>query len=226
MDYQRFIQQLPALYDNWGTAAVQPKALAFQGILQCIQGMTTANVLQLLNFAVACMEPNEVYCEVGCFQGSTLTGALLNHPDRMAYAIDNFSEFDFAHENQAKLMQNLAAFGLDEQVFFCNQDFEAFFANLRSLDTTDRIGVYLYDGAHDYRSQLMGLLLAKPFLADRALIIVDDSNWDPVQQANWDFIAAHPQCSLLLDLPTPGNGHPTFWNGLQILSWDAQTTHQ
>ncbi len=226
MDYQRFIQQLPTLYDNWGDEVVHPKAPAFQAILQRIQGMTTANVLQLLNFAVACMEPGEVYCEVGCFQGSTLTGALLNHPDRMAYAIDNFSEFDATHENQSKLLQNLAAFGLDEQVFFCDQDFEAFFTDLRSLDTPDRIGVYLYDGAHDYRSQLMGLLLAKPFLADRALIIVDDSNWDPVQQANWDFIAAHPQCSLLLDLPTPGNGHPTFWNGLQILSWDAQATHQ
>ncbi|MBW4691593.1 MAG: tetratricopeptide repeat protein [Lyngbya sp. HA4199-MV5] len=225
MDYQRFIQQLPTLYDHWGNEAVQPKAPQFQAILQRIQGMTTANVLQLLNFAVGCMEPGEVYCEVGCFQGSTLTGALLNHPDRMAYAIDNFSEFDVAHENQPKLMQNLAAFGLDEQVFFCDQDFEAFFADLRSLNPVDRIGVYLYDGAHDYRSQLMGLLLAKPFLADRALIIVDDSNWDPVQQANWDFIAAHPQCSLLLDLPTPGNGHPTFWNGLQILSWDAQAMH-
>ncbi len=227
MDYQRFIQQLPDLYHNWGNESVQPKAPQFQAILQHIQGMTTANVLQLLNFAVACMEPGEVYCEVGCFQGSTLTGALLNHPDHMAYAIDNFSEFDFDHENQTKLMQNLAAFGLDEQVFFCDQDFEAFFADLRSLDTTDRIGVYLYDGAHDYRSQLMGLLLAKPFLADRALIIVDDSNWDAVQQANWDFIAAHPQCQLLLDLSTPAKSYEqmsscSFWNGLQILSWDAQ----
>lgn len=225
MDYQRFMQQLPNLYHHWGNEAVQPKLKHFQTVLQQIQGMTTVNVLQLLNFAVACMEPGEVYCEVGCFQGSTLTGALLNHPDRMAYAIDNFSEFDVANENQSKLMQNLSAFGLDDQVFFCDQDFEAFFADLRALETTDRIGVYLYDGAHDYRSQLMGLLLVKPFLADRALIIVDDSNWAPVQQANWDFIAAHPQCQLILDLPTPDNGYPTFWNGLQVLSWDVQANH-
>ncbi|MGA7938156.1 MAG: tetratricopeptide repeat protein, partial [Kovacikia sp.] len=142
-----------------------------------------------------------------------------------AYAVDNFSEFDPAGRNLEKLLQNLEAFHLEEQVLFCNQDFEAFFADLRQLQTVDRIGVYLYDGAHDYRSQLMGLLLAKPFLADRALIIVDDSNWDGVQQANWDFIAAHPQCDLLLDLPTPQNGHPTFWNGLQILSWDRQASH-
>ncbi|MBW4581566.1 MAG: tetratricopeptide repeat protein [Tildeniella nuda ZEHNDER 1965/U140] len=225
MDYQRFMQQLPNLYHHWGNESVQPRIEHFQAVLQQIQGMTTGNVLQLLNFAVACMEPGEVYCEVGCFQGATLTGALLNHPDRMAYAIDNFSEFDVANENQSKLMQNLAAFGLEEQVFFCDQDFESFFADLRALETSDRIGVYLYDGAHDYRSQLMGLLLVKPFLADRALIIVDDSNWAPVQQANWDFIAAHPQCQLILDLPTPDNGYPTFWNGLQVLSWDVQANH-
>lgn len=230
MDYQTFIKQLPSLYHHWGQASVQPKSDRFQAVLQQIEGMTTVNVLQLLNFAVACMEPGEVYCEVGCFQGSTLTGALLNHFDRMAYAIDNFSEFDFGNENQPKLMQNLAAFGLDEQVLFCDQDFEAFFADLRALETSDRIGVYLYDGAHDYRSQLMGLLLVKPFLADRALIIVDDSNWDAVQQANWDFIAAHPQCQLLLDLPTPAQSYAemsscSFWNGLQILSWDVQAKY-
>lgn len=225
MDYQRFITELPQLYDNWGQDSIHPKSQQFQTALDKIEGMTTANVTQLLNFAVECLEPGEVYCEVGCFRGATLVGALLNHPTCMAYAVDNFSEFDPTGENQQKLMQNLADFNLEEQVFFCNQDFEAFFADLRELQSSDRIGVYLYDGAHDYRSQLMGLLLAKPFLAERALIIVDDSNWDGVQQANWDFIAAHPQCDLLLDLPTPINGHASFWNGIQILSWDTQSNH-
>ncbi|WP_421659442.1 tetratricopeptide repeat protein [Leptothermofonsia sp. ETS-13] len=225
MDYKRFITELPSLYHNWGSELVSPKSEQFQAALSQVEGMTTPNVTQLLNFAVACLEPGEVYCEVGCFRGATLIGALLNHPDCMAYAVDNFSEFDPLGENQEKLMQNLANFNLEEQVFFCNQDFEAFFADLRELQSCDRIGVYLYDGAHDYRSQLMGLLLVRPFLADRALIIVDDSNWDGVQQANWDFIATHPQCDLLLDLPTPGNGHPSFWNGLQVLSWDTQITH-
>ncbi|MCL6435403.1 MAG: tetratricopeptide repeat protein [Leptolyngbyaceae cyanobacterium HOT.MB2.61] len=225
MDYQRFITELPSLYHNWGSESVSPKSEQFQAVLSQVEGMTTPNVTQLLNFAVACLESGEVYCEVGCFRGATLIGALLNHPDCMAYAVDNFSEFDPLGKNQEKLMQNLASFNLEEQVFFCNQDFEAFFADLRELQSSDRIGVYLYDGAHDYRSQLMGLLLVRPFLADRALIIVDDSNWDGVQQANWDFIATHPQCDLLLDLPTPGNGHPSFWNGLQLLSWDTQTTH-
>ncbi len=225
MDYPKFIAQLPALYESWGQESIRPKSGKFQAVLDQITGMTTPNVLQLLNFAVECLEPGEVYCEVGCFQGSTLIGALLDHPDRMAYAVDNFSEFDFTGENQESLMQNLVNFGIEEQVLFCNQGFEEFFADLRELQNTDRIGVYLYDGAHDYRSQLMGLLLAEPFLADRALIVVDDSNWDGVQQANLDFIATHPQCELVLDLPTPANGHPSFWNGVQVLSWDRNANH-
>lgn len=224
MDYRKFVQQLPDLYDQWGSDSVRPKADQFQSVLQQVEGMTTPSVTQLLNFAVQCMEPDEVYCEVGCFQGSTLIGALLNQPHRLAYAVDNFSEFDPDGEGLDRLMQNLARFGLTEQVYFCNQDFEEFFYSLGELETEDRIGVYLYDGAHDYRSQIMGLLLARPFLADRALIIVDDSNWSAVQQADWDFIAAFPECQLEFDLPTPGNGHATFWNGLHILSWDSART--
>lgn len=221
MDYQRFIEQLPSLYENWGQESVRPKSNRFQQVLDQVQGMTTANVMQLLNFAVECMEPDELYCEIGSYQGATLIGSLLTHPNRAAYAVDNFCEYDPAGENFDKLIENLSKFSLQEQVYFCNQDFEQFLLELRDLGTEDKIGVYFYDGAHDYRSHLLGLLLVRPFLAHKALIIVDDSNWSTVQQANWDFIAANPECQVLLDLPTPVNRSPTFWNGIQILSWDG-----
>ncbi|MEQ9621981.1 tetratricopeptide repeat protein [Coleofasciculus chthonoplastes] len=221
MDYQRFIQQLPQFYENLGQASIHPKSDQFQAVLDRVKGMTTANVMQLLNFAVECMEPDEVYCEIGCFQGSTLIGALLNHPDKVAYAVDDFSEFDDTGENFDALIAHLNLFNQDQQVLFCNQGFEEFFFDLKEINPDLKIGVYFYDGAHDYRSQLLGLLLAKPFLADQALIIVDDSNWSSVQQANWDFLATHPHCQLLLDLPTPKDGYRTFWNGLHVFIWDV-----
>ncbi|MBD2541300.1 tetratricopeptide repeat protein [Coleofasciculus sp. FACHB-SPT36] len=221
MDYQKFVEQLPSLYENWGRESVVPKSKRFQQALDQVQGMTTANVMQLLNFAVECMEPDEIYCEIGCYQGSTLIGALLDHPERMAYAVDNFSEFDQSGENLDKLINNLSSFDIQDRVYFCNQDFEEFLLELREINPDDKIGVYLYDGAHDYRSQLLGLLLIKPFLAEKALIIIDDSNWEAVRQANWDFMAANPECELLLELLTPGDGYHTFWNGIQVLSWDA-----
>jgi protein O-GlcNAc transferase len=220
MDYQRFIEQLPELYDDWMQETVRPRSDRFQNVFDRVVGMSTTGVLQLLNFAVDCMEPGEVYCEIGCFQGSTLVGALLDHPSQMAYVVDNFSEFDPQGTNEKALNENLENFGMQDQVLFSNQGFEEFFHNLGDLETEDKIGVYLYDGAHDYRSQLMGLLLAQPFLSDRALIIVDDSNWSTVKQADWDFIAAFPQCEMLIDIQTPRNSHPSFWNGLHVMSWD------
>jgi hypothetical protein len=234
MDIQKFVSGLPDLYDNWGQESVRPKSDIFHEALQKIQGMTTPNVMQLLNFAVACMEPDEIYCEIGCFRGSTLIGALLNHPNVRAYAVDNFSEFDAQGINESILLDNLTTFGSRDQVLFFNSDFEEFFLDFRQFWQANqgdqeiesflpqKIGVYLYDGPHDYRSQIMGLLLARDFLADPALIIVDDSNWRPVKQANWDFLAAHRQCQLLMDLPTPNNGHPTFWNGLHLLGWNQE----
>ncbi|MDX2242078.1 MAG: tetratricopeptide repeat protein [Leptolyngbyaceae cyanobacterium bins.302] len=225
MDYQRFLRQLPDCYHDWQKDSIRPKSEKFQQARDRIQGMTTANVMQLLNWAVDCLEPDELYCEIGTYQGTTLIGALLDHPDRMAYAVDNFSEFDPDGTCFAALMQNLNEFGMEEQVYFCNQDFQQFLLELKEINTNDKIGVYFYDGAHDYRSTLLGLLLAKPFLSDRALILLDDANWGTVQQACWDFLAASPEAQVELELLTPVARFPTFWNGIQILSWDRTRTH-
>jgi tetratricopeptide (TPR) repeat protein len=225
MDYQKFIQQLPHLYQSWGEESVRPQSPQFQEILAQVKGLTTVNTMQMLNWAVQCLEPGEIYCEIGCFQGANLIGALLNRPHQTAYAVDNFSELDVRGENFEQLTNNLINFHLEEQVFFYNRNFEEFFCDLRNLNPQIKIGVYFYGGARDYRSQLLGLLLVKPFLAERALIIADDTNWSSVQQANWDFMAAYPQSQLLLDLPTPCNAHHTFWNGLQVFSWDRHQTN-
>ncbi len=221
MDYQTFIHNLPKLYSNWGESSIRPRSEEFELPLQQVRGMATANLMQLLNFAVEYMEADEAYFEVGCFQGLTLIGALLNHQTKTGYAVDDFSESNFDEENIEHLGINLSLFDLEDQVIFCNQNFEEFFCDLRNITPDHKIGVYFYDGAHDYRSQLLGLLLAKPFFAEQALIVVAHTNSSSVQQANWDFLAAHPECQLLLDLPTPKDSHYTFWNGIQVFSWDV-----
>jgi protein O-GlcNAc transferase len=222
MNYHRFAKELPSLYMDWASDGVSPRSERFQQVLRRVQGMTSVNVLQLLNFAVACLEEGEGYGEIGCFQGATLIGALLDHPDCRAYAVDNFSEFDAGGKNRASLHDNLAAFGLLQQVSFHDVDFQEFLLGLG--ERRSRLGVYLYDGCHDYRSQLLGLLLARPLLADRALLVIDDANCPSVQQATWDFLAAEPACRLLFELPTPGNCHPSFWNGVFVLSWERGTS--
>jgi protein O-GlcNAc transferase len=219
MDHQRFAQTLPALYHDWGTPHVRPRDERFAELLSSVGGMTTPSVLQLLNHAVAHLAADESYAEVGCFRGSTLVGALTGQ-SAFALAADNFSEFDPDGTNRAALAANLRRSGLESRVRFYEEDCERFLLG-RAGDPDARVGVYFYDGAHDYRSQLMGLLLAVPLLARRALVVVDDANWPEVRQGTRDFLAARPEARLLLDLPTPGNRHPSFWNGLLVLAWDA-----
>jgi protein O-GlcNAc transferase len=224
MNYHHLVEHLPNLYERWGTPEVRAKSDRFQAVLARVRGMTSANVLQLLNLAVELMEQDEVYAEVGCFQGATLIGALLGNSARIAYAADNFTEYDRDGSNQAMLLSNLAAFGLQDRVRLRRQDFAEFFLKLRLAPI--KIGVYFYDGAHDYRSHLLGLLMAVPFLAERALLVVDDSNYPAVKQAVWDFLAIRPEGRVLLDLPTPANEHPSFWNGVQVLSWDVRVRNE
>lgn len=221
MDISGFVERLPGLYQQWGEPSVQPSSDSFREVLGRVKGMTSSNVLQLLNCAVGCLEDGEVYGEIGCFQGASLIGALLGNANRLACAADNFAEFDPKRENEAALMRNLEAFHLRAQVRFEPIGFEEFLLNLRGSAT--KLGVYFYDGAHDYRSQLLGLLLAVPLLAKRALIVIDDSNWPAVRQATWDFLAAHSECRVLFELPTPANRHPSFWNGLLVLAWEQAT---
>uniref|UniRef100_A0A0C1QXT0 protein O-GlcNAc transferase n=1 Tax=Tolypothrix bouteillei VB521301 TaxID=1479485 RepID=A0A0C1QXT0_9CYAN len=216
MDYQNFINQLPDFYYNWKKDSVSTKTNKFQHILQKDRDTkTTPNLMQLLNFAVDCMEPDEIYCEVGCSTGENLIAALLDHPNQMAYAVDNNEEVIDTLNN------NLSCFALEVQTLVCAQDTEEFFYDLREIETNNKIGVYFYNSDKDYRSQILSLLLIRPFLAEQAIIITSNSNAISVQQANWDFIAAHSQCKILLDLPTHEDNYNTFLNGIQILSWDT-----
>ena len=231
MDYQKFLEQLPALYENWGLDSVRPKSNRFAPVLEQVQGTIAANTMQLLNWAVECMEPDEAYCEIGCFQGASLIAALLDSPERMAYAVDNFAQEEQAQEqaqeNIEKLQANLREFDMEERVLFCYQEFEEFFAELRETGLEEKIGVYFYAAAADYRSQLLGLLLGRNFLADRALIVVNHRNWSHAEQAVWDFISTHqPYCQRWPDdysqINAQINGDFKWGKGIDILIWDSQ----
>ncbi len=223
MDYNTFLTNLPTLYTNWYSENVQPKSQRFQPIVERVASLTRVHNLQLLNAAVDQLDPGEIYCEVGTYRGATLIGALLDHRDVVAVAIDNFSEFDQSGDGLTILNENLDAFDMRRQVHFFNDDFERVLLDPERPTQLQRpIGVYLYDGAHDYRAQLMGLLLIRPFLAERAIIVIDDANWQTVTQANRDFVTIEPRCKSELRLSTPCNGHEAFWNGVEVLSWDER----
>jgi hypothetical protein len=70
-----------------------------------------------------------------------------------------------------------------------------------------------------------------PFLADHAVIIVDDSNYEHVRMANRDFMRTHPTFKLLFESYTEAHPHNLrgpalsaaragWWNGVNLLVRD------
>ncbi len=191
--------------------SLKPADRSLANILREIHGMATENKLALLNAAVASLAENEVYVEVGCYKGASLVGAATGNPDARIFACDNFVQFDGA---AAELRDTLDARTAPGQVVFDDLDFRDFFADAPWRPR--RIGAYFYDGGHSFRDQYDGVALSLPHLADDSVVIIDDTNKRAARSANNLIARAVPGFELVLDLRTPGNHSPTWWNGIQL----------
>ena len=174
-----------------------------------------------------------VYLEIGVFQGLTLLATAHANPRLTCLGIDDFSLFNESGENKKIVENRMSSLGL-ENVHILDMDFEDGLTRLQQeLPGNDRVGVYFVDGAHDYRSQLISLLLIKPYLRDDAVILVDDANYPHIRQAIHDFLKSEPDFRLLCEAYTPA--HPAnlsaqadqqaregWWNGVNILIRDPE----
>lgn len=176
------------------------------------------------------VQENCCYLEIGVFQGLTLCLSSLASQSLSCYGIDNFAFFDPDKKNLSIVEERLGKLELHNATII-NQDYEDALENLESHIGNKKIGVYFIDGPHDYRSQLMCLELALPYLHEEAVIIIDDSNYRHVRQANRDFLVTHPEFKLLFEAYT--SCHPKsmskneekqamtgWWNGVNIIIRD------
>lgn len=170
------------------------------------------------------------YLEVGVYQGMTLVSAAIAAPEVSAYGIDNFAQLDTEGENAAMVERRIAENSIGN-AHLINADYEDALEAIDRYIGNLKVGVYFVDGPHDYRSQRMCLDLVQPFLADDAIIVVDDSNYRHVRQANGDFLTVNPEYKLLYEAYTPC--HPEnadvgtlaemrngWWNGVNIIVHD------
>ncbi len=123
--------------------------------------------------------------------------------------------------SREQLGANLARFGAEDATILEGDAFELLQGGALA---GRRVGVYYYDGAHAYEAQLDGLRLVEPHLADGALLVVDDADWEDVARATADYLAAQPRARLLLEIPGESRGHPQWWEGVRVLAWDAGGT--
>ena len=189
-----------------------------------VDGMLSLRKQQLLNLAFSLIPEGEAYLEVGTYMGKSLLSAMIGNPRRSVYAVDNFSQFE---ENSfAVLKSNLDRYGLYDQIHFCNGDFREIY---NPEIVRDPIGLYFYDGGHDYESQYLGMKLVEPFLADEALILVDDWRLAPdsgsyAKDGTLQALAeSDSRMRLLYELPARYNGdRGLWWNGVGVLSYTRE----
>ncbi len=220
MHFDAFLERCRAQWPEFAdprrlARSTHPADRSLSRILVEIPGMATENKLRLLNCAVASLDnESEVYVEVGCHKGASLVGAAASNPHARIFACDNFSQFDGAAD---ALRRTLDAHTAPAQVTFLDMDFRTFLA--AAPWTPARVGAYFYDGGHSFRDQYDGVALAIPHLADDAVVIIDDTNKRAARSANNLVARALPGFELVLDLRTPRNHSPTWWNGVQVFRY-------
>jgi predicted O-methyltransferase YrrM len=210
----RFLQELPELFDDFPRSE-HPRDRRFAPILEQVENLASENVLALLNLAASSLGSDEAYVEVGVLHGASLIAATLGNDGRRILGIDNFSLRDGSAEN---VVQNFARFGLPSPELLEGDVFELVPGG--ALDGVS-IGVWYYDASHDYEAQIEGLQIAEAQLAPGALIIVDDTDWERVERAMNDYLAATPRARRILTLDGKDRGAPQWWEGMQVLVWDA-----
>jgi protein O-GlcNAc transferase len=211
VDSERFVRELPRLFDDYPRSE-HPRDRRSAPILAEIGGLARENNLALLNLAASLLDADESYVEVGSFKGLSLIAAMLGNAADFV-GIDDFS----MGEGSSELIEsNLRRYNLSRYTLLEGDAF----ALLRGGALADRrVGVYYYDAAHDYQSQVEGLRRIEPYLAEGALLIVDDTDWSQVARAMRDYRAGQPRAELLVHLGGKDRGQPWWWEGVQVLRW-------
>jgi len=198
--------------------------------LSGISGLKTVGLLQRLQRVAYPNDGSACYLEIGVFQGLTLVSAALEAPSIPCIGVDNFRILDPGGENLSIVNERIATFATTNALLL-NMDFEAALETLDARTGGRKVAVYFIDGPHDYRSQLVCLLLAKKHLHERAVIVIDDANYADVRFATRDFLLSHPQFKMIfeaytadhpanMDEATKRDAERGWLNGVNVLVTD------
>jgi predicted O-methyltransferase YrrM len=130
-------------------------------------GWCPATIMSFLNTAVSSMPEDQYYLEIGSWCGRSLCAALKNN-DKRAIVIDPLDHIAGGKQVFDEWSRNVRSAGIEDRVALHRVRAEQFIGDLPS------IGIFFYDGSHDSGHTYEGLSRYERFLADEAIIIVDD----------------------------------------------------
>src|SRR4051812_27013704 len=223
MDIDRFLAELPQLFDDF-PGSPQPNGRRFDDVIAGTPNLAEENVLALLNLAASLLGPGESYVEVGSLFGASLIGAMRGNSGDFV-AIDNFGfpgtstrGRNVPPGSREGLEDALGRFGAEGVTILEGDAFDL----LEGGALGDRkVGVYYYDGPHDEALQVRGLEAIEPYLADEALLIVDDNDWEHVGRATHTYLAQQPKARLLFEIGGARDNQPSWWEGVAVLGWSG-----
>ena len=221
MEVERFAAELPALFEDFPRSE-HARGRRFDDVIEGVSNLACENNLALLNLAASLLEPGESYVEVGTYLGASLIAAMSGNAGDFV-GIDDFSfpttevkGRRLVAAGRTELKANLARFGAEGATILEGNSLTL----LRNgILGGRRVGVYYYDAGHSYEEHFDGLRLVEPYLAERALLIVDDSDWEQVGLAVRDYLGGQPRARLLFEIPGGSRGSPQWWEGVVVLAW-------
>jgi hypothetical protein len=220
VDVERFAAELPELFDDFPRSEV-PRGRRFDDIVEGIPNLATENVLALLNLAGSLLAPGESYVEVGSYYGASLIGAMRGNGgdfvgiDRFSFDVPEVRGRPLPHASRAGLEESLARFDAQAATILEGDAFDLIEGGALG---DRRVGVYYWDGPHDYDGQLRGMRTIEPWLTNQALILIDDYDWEAVAQATHDFVAADPRAELLVEIGGEAAGQLWWWDGVAAVA--------
>jgi len=171
---------------------------------------TIANAY-IINKLVEQMPIGQVYLNVGIFAGWSFFAGMIGREDKKVIGVDNFCQ-QYNGLQTKPIFEHLYKQFKTKNSTFVEKDYLEYFET-----HTEQIGLYFFDGPHDYDNQYKAMEVAHPHLAKNSYVIIDDINWDDPYNATMDFIKNNKGYKIVFNQKTITDMHPTYWNGWLIL---------
>jgi hypothetical protein len=181
--------------------------------LTSIWGTNSPLIQHTINLAVSCMEEGEAYFEVGCLYGSSLDSANKGNDDKIKYCVD--MQWQGEMPRLTGTMPNL---------FYKESKYED--VDLKEF-LKHPVGVYYFDGPHDFDPSYWGLTRILNHLADKAIILYDDIDGYGRAFNAWRKFARDSGITIVHEFWTPDQfiactkGYPDgWWDGFAIAEFE------
>lgn len=183
-----------------------------------IPGLTSTRVQSLINGLAGKLGS---YLEVGSYLGATGAAALKDNKIK-AYFVDNWKEdvtpvtqdgINVVENKKDKFISNI-------KPYITNNDVMLFDSHMFAVNTEEikDVKFFFYDGPHDSVNTANAVQYYKDCLADTAVIIFDDANWDGVVKGAADGIKKAGLSILYSKMILNDiESEKDWWNGLYIV---------